>query len=164
MNGEQDGTIVPGPGAAGWPGRLLEVLRRQESLFERLDALSARQGELIRAEETEALLALLAERQAIVREIEAASVELAPYRRRWEELTGTMAEADRAEVRVRVAAIGALASKVAGQDEADRKLMEERRGAIASELAGVTRGRGAIAAYGGSRAGSPGARFQDREA
>lgn len=146
-----------------WSPRLMALVAEQEGLFARLEMLCKRQAGLVRAEETDLLLALLSERRTIVENIAEASAALAPFRERWEGVLAALPEDERGEIQRRLRLIGETAARVARQDEADRLVMEQRRDAIAGEMAGISRGRGAMAAYGGG-AGGPSPRYQDREA
>lgn len=86
---------------------------------------------------------------------------LEPYRPRWAALLASLPEAERDRVNRRLDALSELAGRIAERDETDRRRLEQRRDAVASELKNIDRGRGAVAAYG---PGTPSARFQDREA
>lgn len=146
-----------------WLPRLTALVASQESMFARLEMLCQRQAGLVRAEETDLLLALLAERRSIVENIAEASAALAPFRRRWDAVLAALPDEKRGEIQRRLRLISETAARIASQDEADRRVMEQRRDAIADEMAGLSRGRGAVAAYGG-RVGDPTPRYQDREA
>lgn len=142
---------------------LRELLDEQEALFTRLDALSKRQRALVEGEQTDELLRLLGERQRVVEGIEAASRALRPYRERWEDVLAEAKPDQRDRFSGQVERLSELAARVAARDDADRRLMEERRDRLAADLAGAGRGRGAVSAY-GPPAGRPAPKFQDREA
>jgi len=144
-------------------GRLRLLLDEQEALFVRLDALSKCQHTLVDEDRTDELLGLLNERQAIIGGIEDVAAELQPFRSRWEAVLEDANPEQRDRLTQQVERLADLASRVAARDETDRKLMERRRDALACELAGADKARGAVAAYGGSSR-RPAARFQDREA
>ena len=70
-------------------------------------------------------------------------------------------EQERRRLDERVAEMGALVERIGRRDDADRAALEYQRGAVAEEIKGLGRGRGAIAAY--SQGAGPGApQFQDR--
>lgn len=148
-------------GTAG--GRIEALLGRQQALFDRLDALGQRQSELIEGDEADGLLELLSERQRLIDGIAEVSGLLEPFKSRWAAVMEELPGAQRERVRRRLDALAGLTARIAQRDEADRQNLERRRDAVAMELAQVSRGRGALAAYGGGRPVS-GAKFQDREA
>lgn len=150
---EQPGTIYHA---------LVRVLEAQSALFGQLDALSQRQALIIAEDDPERLLEILAERQRVIDRIEGARRELEPVRVQWEAQLARMDPAWRKDVGARVDALARLAEGVAKRDDEDRKTLMQRREDVARELAAVTAGGRAAAAYGPR--GDGGARFQDREA
>jgi len=142
--------------------RLRELLEEQESLFLRLEALSRQQGRLVRDERTDDLLRVLGERQGVVEALERTAAALEPFRAAWESVLAEARPDQRDRLARQVERLSELAAGIAAQDDADRRLIEERRDRLAGDLAGVGRVRGAVAAYGAAR-GRPAARFQDRE-
>jgi hypothetical protein len=142
--------------------RVGRALARQLDLYRRLDSLSRRQGVLIDDDDTDGLLTVLGERQAIVDEIAAIGASLEPIRHRWEAFLQGLPASTREHMRSLVDALAEVAGVVAGRDEADRGRLELRRTAVGRELASVARGRSAVVAYGGP--GAPVPFFQDREA
>lgn len=149
------------PGSIDY-ARLRAVLDEQEGLFLRLDALSKEQGRLVREEASDALLRLLGERQRVVTALERSSVELQPFRARWDEVLGGASPEQRERFARQLGTLSEVAASVASRDDADRGVIEARRDRIAGELAGVGNVRGAVAAY-GQPAGRPNPKFQDRE-
>jgi hypothetical protein len=143
--------------------RVESLLIEQHELFDRLDALSQRQASLIRADETDRLLRLLSERQGVIDQIAGTNAQLEPYRGRWEAFLDELPVPNRERVRKRLDAVAHLAGVIAQRDESDRLELERRRDAMAVELAKISNGRGAMAAYGGTR-GHASPQFQDREA
>lgn len=148
--------------AASRPARVAMALARQLDLYHQLDALSLRQGILIEDDDTDGLLAVLGERQAVVDEITAIGAELEPIRQQWEPFLTGLPAPTRGQLTELVSELAALAGIVAARDEADRKRLEARRSAVGRELASVARGRSAVVAYGGKSNAVP--FFQDREA
>ena len=124
-----------------------QLLERQQELFTRLDAMSARQSQLIEGDQTDQLLELLASRQSLVDQIAQTSSMLEPYRASWESVMSGANETGRLRIRRRLDALAGLAERVAARDESDRRTLEQRRESIAAEIVQVNRGRGAMAAY-----------------
>jgi hypothetical protein len=147
-----------GQGDAWELERLLET---QQELFTKLESMSQRQSTLIESQETDQLLEVLAERQCVIDRIAENSAALEPFRASWNAVLGGLDEIGKVRVRRRLDMLSALAERIAQRDEADRRLLEERRDAVAGELMQVNRGRGAMAAY---REAESGPRMQDRHA
>ena len=103
------------------------------------------------------------QRQRLIDGVSELNALLEPFRARWGELMDGLPGEMRDRVRQRVDVLASLAARIAQRDEADRRALERKRDAVAHELAGMNRGRGALAAYGARKAGA-GPRFQDREA
>lgn len=146
---------------ARWAARLVRLVERQHGHFVALDALSDRQRVAIDAGDSDALLRVLGERQTIVDQITTTGEEISPFHERWDELLRILDGSERTVLSRRVTELQELSHRVAQHDERDRLALETRRAALVDDLAGVVKSRGAIAAYGGQRAGGP--RFQDRQ-
>jgi hypothetical protein len=148
------------------PAEVAEVdrlLGRQHELFRELDGLSQRQTVLVAQGQTEALLEVLGDRQRVIDGIAETNAFLEPYRSRWDAVTAGLPEATRARMRTRLDAMALLADGIARRDEADRMELEQRRNAVAAEMAQISRGRGAVSAYGAVKSDPP-PTFSDREA
>lgn len=143
---------TPSPGV--WAPRLARILERQRDLCLSLDAMSARQDELVAGDDTDALLGLLGQRQAVVDELTALGAELEPLRTVWETESWRVPPDQRARITGYVEEIGRLIEGIGRRDESARVRLEERRSAVARELAGISRGRGAVAAYSGGAGGA----------
>lgn len=147
--------------------RLVGLLDEHRRLYQELDTLARRQSELIEADDTDALLAVLAERQAIIDRLDHGKRRLDPARADWERISHEVSGDEREHVRLVLAEVTQLAGRVAARDEEDRRRLESRRDQIADEVVSLSRSRKAAAAYGpaGGNAGPSGlaARFQDRE-
>lgn len=151
------------PGEAGSLTReFCSVLDQQEALLTSLLRLGMRQSELITREDPDALLDVLAQRQAVIEQIESANRDAARLRERWTSVEDRLSESEREAVRSRVDVIEGLMRQISERDDSDRKRLEQRRGEIAGELGAVVRGRGAVAAYANTAHPGGGARFQDR--
>lgn len=146
-----------------WAPRLARLLERQRALYEDLDALSRTQGPLIASEQTDALLEVLARRQGLVDQLTLVNQDIAPFSSDWARLSASLSDHHRATIRERFEAVAALASAITARDEEHRRALEARRADIGAELAGLSRARGAVAAYGSGRSAGAAPRFQDRE-
>ena len=142
--------------------RMAVLINDQRSLCIELESLSRAQATLIEGGDTDGVLEVLGKRQRIVDRMTHLNGDLTPLRENREELLGALDEASRRHVRECIDEINDLVERVRARDEEDRRTMEQRRAAIAGEIAGVTKARGAVAAYGAPR-GTYGPRFQDRQ-
>ncbi len=157
----------PGPPSAGEAGRLRRLLEEQRELCRHLDALGERQESCIAEDDTDALLRVLAERQTLVDRVSAVSGELEPLRKRKDEILAGVSESQRQEVKLVVGELTELAERITRRDDAQRAMLEAKRTRLAEQIAGVNRGRGAVAAYGHryptATPPAPAPRFEDRQ-
>lgn len=144
------------------PDGLLALVREQIGLYERLEELSLRQHELVECEDTDALLAVLGQRQRLIEDISAAASRMTPYRAGWEGHVGGLPEGERRSLRLGLDSLASMMARIADRDERDRKTMEDRRRRVQSQIAGVKRGGSAMKSYAQPQPRGP--RFQDREA
>jgi len=162
------GTLPFSASAARGPGgqlaqgeQAVELLERQLAVYQELEELSRRQIDLIEADDTDGLLSLLAAREVVLERLMAISAELAPLKADWPQLTAGLSESARQRCRSAIDEIAQVAETLAQRDAHDRQALERRRADVASELAGLSAGRGALTAYG---PGQQAPRYQDREA
>ena len=141
--------------------RMAGLVRDQRALCVELESLSRVQSTMVEGGDTDGVLEILGQRQQVIDRMTRLNEDLAPMREQRERLLATMANAERDTVRACIEEINELVELVRGRDEQDREAMERRRAGIAGEISGVSRARGAVAAYSGATAPS-GARFQDR--
>lgn len=146
------------PGAGG----LVALVREQIGLYERLEEMSLRQHELVEREDTDALLAVLSERQRLIEDISAVASRMTPFRAGWDDHVGALAEGDRRSLREGLDSLASMMSRIADRDESDRRTMEARRQRVQDQIAGVKRGGSAVKSY--AQAPARGPRFQDRQA
>ena len=142
--------------------RMAALVHNQRELCVQLDSLSRAQSELVEGGDTDGVLEVLGKRQQIIDRMSRLNEDLAPLREQRETLMSMLGSGEREYVRACIDEINDLVECVRGRDEQDRQVMERRRAGIASEISGMTRARGAVAAYSGVRApGGP--KFQDRQ-
>lgn len=158
----QDGP-APRADADQWAPRLGRILERQRELYERLDSLSREQSGHIERGDTDGLLGLLGQRQTVIDEISRLNDEVAPFAKDWEALSAGLSEGQRADLRRKFDVVAGLVQAITSRDDADRRLLEERRGRMGDELSAMSKARSAMNAYtrGGGRV-SP--RYEDRSA
>jgi hypothetical protein len=148
-------------GAVACAEWLTRVLDRQLALFARLDELSREQSSSVSSGDADTLLSILARRENVIRDIAELSERVSPVRSTWPDLSSVVPEAQRRELRTRMDAIDRAVRVINERDEADRRVMERERGAIAEELSSMGRVRGAVSAY-SSPQGVNSPRYQDR--
>ena len=148
-----------------WAPRLTRVLDRQIDLYTQLEALSQRQSDLVRAEESDALLDLLARRQTLVEQLTELNQQLEPFTRQWTRLVERLSPAHRTSIGERTKRLDDLIGAITQRDEDDRRALESRRATVAAEINTLSNQRAAVTAYRastGPRQATP-PRFQDRE-
>lgn len=150
-------------GATGVAARFEQLVRTQHALFLELETAAIAQGELIESEAMEELLAHFQDREQIVARIVETSAELEPFRARWESLLSQVPTAIAGELRNMLDDTAERARRVHEIDESHRMRLDQRRGELRVELAGVDRGRTAMDAY-GNPPPAAGPRLQDRHA
>lgn len=149
---------------ARWAPRLERILDQQDALYSELDELGQRQSELIQRGETEELLDVLGTRQRVIDQLGAAMEAFQPFGRRWDELMASLPEDRRQRYAQRVEELSGVIRRIADRDQEDQRALERQRAVVADEMASVSRGRSAVAAYGGNRRTSDGPTYQDRQA
>ena len=147
-----------------WAPRLTRVLDRQIDLYTRLRELAERQSDLVRGDQPDALLELLAQRQVIVQQVTDLNQQLEPFTRQWSRLVDRLSLDHRRSIGERTGRLDSLIGAIAERDEGDRRTLESRRSSVAAEIHALSTKRAAVAAYRDSAGAAPGgARFQDRE-
>jgi len=150
--------IATDPGLLGQ--RLRRLLGEQKSLYEQLDALSERQRELIATDDVGGLVDILTKRETLLQSLSESSDAIAPFRARWDDVLERLSSVDREAVGRLVNELTEAARTIADRDEADRQALDARRRVVSDELKSLSRGRSAMAAYGGPAQSH--ARYQDR--
>ena len=158
------------PGSGGphdnpdlWLPRLSRILDNQIELYRKLVVLSERQTGAIESHDTDALLTLLGQRQALVEGVTRLNEDLEPFTNRWQELSSRLPESSKTEVRERLDTLDGLVAKIAKRDEQDRAALEQRRDEVSAELKSAGQQRGAINAYADQQRQAHVPRYQDRQ-
>lgn len=143
--------------------RMLRLLARQRDAMERLARVSEGQAAIIARGDVEALLALIEQRRPIVDELAALAHDATPYRERWAHLLASADDAHREQLTGLAREVEDMRGMLVDRDARDRAEMETARDALASDIAGMSRGRGVHAAYAPAREPSNDTRYQDTQ-
>lgn len=133
-------------------GRMLELLRRQTSLFGKLAVLSDKQRSLVADGDTDPLLKLLAQRQKLTVELAALGAEMKPLTTAWPQLRGVLPAQDREEADKLIVEVNDRLASLLERDEQDARMLKMRKDRVGEDLAAVRCTRRAMMAYG--RAGA----------
>lgn len=129
------------------PSSVLRMLDMQAALFHRLENLSRRQGDLIIRDDAGPLLALLNERRQVTSDLLELGQRLGPVRRAWAAYRGRLEgeDADRADKLV--AQISERMERVIQRDEADARILAQRKSQAGSAIGEVAASQHVISAY-----------------
>lgn len=158
------------PGA--WLPVVASLLDEQRRLCQELESLGIEQSGYVASGRTDDLLSVLSRRQVVLDRVVEINQALDPFRDRREAIMSTLQSADREKLQRRIDAIAESVDRVRRRDDQDRRLLEEQRQIVADEISGITRVKGAAAAYAGAGAvgltsgvrgfDAPAPRFHDR--
>jgi hypothetical protein len=151
-----------------WAPRLERILGRQLGLYRQLAELSNRQHDLVERDQTDGLMAVLADRQRLIDQIADINGEVEPFAAHWVTLAAKLNDTQRASIGVQLGELDELVASISARDEHDRSVLESRRAEASSALDGLSKRKAAMGAYGGGATSTgcgprPDARFQDRK-
>ncbi|MCH7807682.1 MAG: hypothetical protein IIB60_00535 [Planctomycetes bacterium] len=126
---------------------VLDMLRRQRSLYTKLESVASRQRSLITSDEPSSLLALLADRQKLSVELRHIAMELEPVRREWDRVRRGFSSDQRDEAETLLGEIRQRLGRIIEGDEQDSKLLSARKQAAAAALRESHTTSEALAAY-----------------
>jgi hypothetical protein len=127
--------------------RLLELLKLQNGLYQRLRTLADRQRVLITEEDVQPLLSLLAERQQVVDGLVDVNQQLAPFRADWTGRYQRLDETTRREVAGLLEEANSSLGTILQSDQQDSATLSAKRMDIGSRLTTAEVGSRASAAY-----------------
>ena len=127
--------------------RLIDLLRQQNELYEKLRGLSQRQRSLISSERPEMLLELLRDRQSLVMGLARVNEQLSPYRRDWESTYSRLDGPAREAVGSLLAGINSTLQAILRADREDGALLAARKRAVGRAMDEVADNRAANVAY-----------------
>jgi flagellar biosynthesis/type III secretory pathway chaperone len=142
------------------PATLLELLQQQRDLYEQLHQLSEQQSQLIAEGQTDQLLNVLSQRQAMVEQLTQINSRLSPYRDHWSEVAERLPGGDRDRLRRLLDEVQHLLQAILDRDESDRAQLETARQRVGERLEQSPRAGMARKAYGQAGAN---ARFTDSQ-
>lgn len=129
---------------------VMGLLGKQLELYRRLEQLADEQRRLIEIDDARPLLRLLSQRQKLTASLTQLGADLAPYRKRWDEIRSALVPAKRQvlddmldESRVRL-------RKILDKDDADGRLLAARKARIAQSMGTLETARRTLDAYGGT--------------
>lgn len=154
--------------APSWLARFRRVLAAQIDAALSLDHLSQVHQGAVRAGEPEAVLDVLAQRDAVIERLRAGGAELEPFVTLREGASASPMEAlqasEQAAVRADLARLSLILERVAQRDQDALAALGARRAALADELGALAAGRGVPRAYAPVTSGAPAPTYQDRQA
>jgi hypothetical protein len=127
--------------------QVLALLREQKRGYQELQELAEQQRSLIRAEQPEELLNLLARRQRLIETIARTHRQLVPCQKDWEGVKALLPQRCRDEIQSLLAEIQALLNVVLARDQEDCQELSARKQHVAGQLTAAVRGRAANQAY-----------------
>jgi hypothetical protein len=136
--------------AANFAGEVVALLRKQASLFFRLEGFAQRQRAMVVQEDTRPLLGLLAERQKISLELALVSRDLAPVRANWTSIRESLAATERNEADGLLSEMQESLSRIIEGDEQDARVLGVRKQIVRESLQDSQAKGVAAGAYRGS--------------
>lgn len=149
------GSLVGSPGPADArsaahgteQGGIVELLAEQCGLYRRLRELALRQRGLIAGDRPDALLAVLQERQELVRAVTRINERLAPLRREWDARLAELPPDARRRAGELLDEMQTLLGRIIDDDRQDGALLAARKQVVADVLSGLSGGRAAQDGY-----------------
>ena len=130
-----------------WPADLLDLLSRQQAIVDRLSELADSQSALIEASQTDALLNVLAQRQALIDEFTISQAELSGLTGSLDRRLAQVEPSQREQIQTRLNVIGERLASVMRRDEDDQARLKSGRDAIRTEMTSMGTARQARRAY-----------------
>ncbi len=126
---------------------LMGLLDRQRQLYRHLQSLVDRQAESVSAGNPDGLLAILAQRQALLEDVRKTNDALLPFRQRWDAVCQMLDEPQRVEVTTAISEINERLQMMMQRDQKDSEMLRLRCRRIGQQLQTARAGRAAIQAY-----------------
>ncbi len=129
------------------PENVLDLLRRQDSLYTKLESVSSRQRSLITEDDVGPLLTLLMDRRKVSDQLHRLAGRLAPIRREWDGYRDRFTPAQRAEADRLLSQTGQRLRRLIQDDEQNAMVLSGRKQAVAEALRTTHSTSQAILAY-----------------
>ncbi len=126
---------------------VMELLRNQSRLFERLEGFADRQRSLVAEDDPRPLLALLADRQKLAKELTQIAVQLSAIRKNWATFREGLATNEKAEADGLVDEATRRLRRVIEGDERDSRLLQVKKRITSDALRATRATSEAITAY-----------------
>lgn len=127
---------------------VLSLLRKQATLYARLESFAGRQRTLVVAEDTGSLLSILSDRQKLSVELGRLAGAFEPIRRRWSDVRARLSPPQQAEAEGLLSDIKLRLRNVIDADEEDARLLSARKQCAANDLRSLQSTQRALHAYG----------------
>jgi flagellar biosynthesis/type III secretory pathway chaperone len=127
--------------------RLLEILRQQHDMLNRLAEMVRSQSNMIADGRIDQLLSLLANRQSLIDQFTASQSQMSELTRNLDERLESASGETRDEIRALIQEIGELLSQVMQSDQQDQARLEAGKNRIKQELSSTGAARQARNAY-----------------
>ena len=125
----------------------MTLLRAQDALYARLELLASKQRLLITHDDTDPLLALLADRQKLALELTRIAARLEPIRSHWTLHRQRLTPHEQAEAEKLLAGTMERLRRVIDNDECDARMLSTRKVAAATTLRDVRATSLGLSAY-----------------
>jgi hypothetical protein len=132
---------------ADWIEELTKLLEYQHSIVDELAQLADRQAALIREQQTDALLGLLADRQQLIERFTGTQADLNRIAGEVEARVGEVTVEQRTEIQRKIGAIGDRLAQVMQRDERDQETLQAARDRSKEELTSLDSASRARHAY-----------------
>ncbi len=129
------------------PEEVLDLLRKQDSLYTELESVSGRQRSLITGDNAGPLLTLLTDRQKLSDQLHRIATLLAPIRCEWESYRGRFTPAQLTEADLLLDETRQRLRRLIEADEQDARVLSGRKQAVAQTLRATHSTSQAISAY-----------------
>jgi len=143
------------------PEFVLTLLREQDHLYGKLEAIAIRQRHIVKNESTAPLLELLADRQKLSISLHDVAEKLRSYRARWQEIRRECSDAQRSEVDTLVDRSSARLQRVIAGDESDARLLSVRKQTVGRQMKVLDQTSQGINAYRGMAMRNQGDRLSE---
>jgi len=130
-----------------WIDGLIQLLETQDAIVQSLDALASEQASCIETGQVDALLVVLARRQALVESLLSTQSNLATMTRNLEERLAGVSVGKRDRVHELMDSVDRTMQSVLARDDEDRSRLQKQRDSVRSGLTELDAGRRARHGY-----------------